>query len=567
MDQNNYFQLNKEIQKLKEGDYTSYQNFYGMTSNYLYQILMGDVQNQDIANELINELYTDIYASIGTELTDNSQFFEWAANKAQNLSTTYLATHNINEASADSDRDKRAEEIAIATAVNSGLDATTIGVENTTGIGIATAGETGQAGMSTAVGVGGNNAGAGMVSGVAKTGMSFGAKLAIGIIGAAAIIGAGIGVFKLLDSGSKEKKASTEITSDQGIIHEGEQEDTSEENEMTSEAATEEEAESGDTVARYTAYYGVVKDYMEQYPAAIDYAIDGGWTHSEIKGFSSAQLIDFDGDGSEQLVLSHFDGKDAGTCGIDVYDYQNETAELIASYTANEVLTMPNYGSLVSFDTEKLNDGTYVLSISEESGLKSYAYEAGAMKEVPYDSTSASVQTTHTNYMYYYSVNALSRADEIREIEDSLILKHKTITEIAEKAGDDTFINTISEPGFVFDAGSGATTQVNKYNETYNIDFYGNENAQLSANGKTISYDVSTEGTVYVSYMDDMLVIPYTTVGSFDTSVSEYIISEYWWRLPLEECNLEKTNRYSMNKYEEITEDEFNTRINALLND
>ena len=558
--------------------YNTYKDQYTRVYGNISNIEMAEKDKEKFIQDILKEAYEFVFTNI-KYVTNINQFDGWLVNVVDDI-----AARKVAELEADDDKSAAGGVIVgasagagaavggsaagnvlnanAATAMNIGAVGSQAGEMAGNAIGTATgkamAGN-GVAGSMTEAGVGKAAVGAGKVMS-AKVGMSIGAKFAIGIIGTATIIGLSVGAFKLIDSDNKEKIVPTETTS------ESEQEDTSDGSEMTSEAVTEEDTENVDTVARYTAYYGVVKDYMEQYPAAVDYAIDNGWTYSEIKGFSSAQLIDFNGDGSEQLVLSHFDGKDAGTCGIDVYDYQNETAELIASYTANETLIMPKYGSEVSFRTEKLNDGTYVLGIREESGVKNYAYEAGTMKEVPYDSISKSVQTEHINYMYYYSVGALSRADEIRQIEDSLILKHKTITEIAEKSGDDTFINTVSEPEIAFDAGSGAKTQVNKYNETYNMDFYGNMNAQLSANGKTISYDESIEGTVYVSYMDDMLVIPYMIVGTYDTSVSEYVISGYWWRLPLEECSLE-TNKFTMNKYEEIAEDEFNSRINALLND
>ena len=71
-------QLVTEIQKLKDRDYTSYHNFYNQTAQYLYGVIFETVQDEEVANVLINDLYTDIYESIGTELTDNRQFYSWA---------------------------------------------------------------------------------------------------------------------------------------------------------------------------------------------------------------------------------------------------------------------------------------------------------------------------------------------------------------------------------------------------------------------------------------------------------------------------------------------------------
>ena len=128
-------QLNNEIEKLKVGDYTSYQNFYEQTSGYLYQIISNSVQDQDVANQIMNDLYTEIYGSIGTELTDNSQFFDWAGSKAQTVTDTYVMTHNIVTGSRSNDTMK---DTAIAAAANASMD-----VFDNTGNVVGTAAENG----------------------------------------------------------------------------------------------------------------------------------------------------------------------------------------------------------------------------------------------------------------------------------------------------------------------------------------------------------------------------------------------------------------------------------------
>ena len=154
-------QLNNEIEKLKVGDYTSYQNFYAQTSGYLYQIISNNVQEQDAANQIMNDLYTEIYGSIGTELTDNSQFFDWAGSKAQTITDTYVMTHNIVTDSKSKDTIKN---VAVAAATNAGMNvldsawdvAGAVAEDGAGQIGYgAVAGQGGQLGYGTAAGQGG----------------------------------------------------------------------------------------------------------------------------------------------------------------------------------------------------------------------------------------------------------------------------------------------------------------------------------------------------------------------------------------------------------------------------
>ena len=87
------------------------------------------MNNQEAADVIISELYTNIYSSISTELTDNSQFYLWAYNKAQNLTTTYLTTHNVN----GDDNSWHKEEAVVAAATNAGMES----AAGTTGMGMA----------------------------------------------------------------------------------------------------------------------------------------------------------------------------------------------------------------------------------------------------------------------------------------------------------------------------------------------------------------------------------------------------------------------------------------------
>ena len=151
-------QLNIEIEKLKVGDYTSYQNFYSMTSNYLYTNVWNNVQDQQATYDIMNELYTDIYASIGTELTDNNQFFEWLDSKLFTHVTTYLTTHNMPCASERNGANRTEQAAVIAAGMN-----TAMGGGNASA-GMGSAGGSGYAGVGSATG-GNGYAGMGSATG------------------------------------------------------------------------------------------------------------------------------------------------------------------------------------------------------------------------------------------------------------------------------------------------------------------------------------------------------------------------------------------------------------------
>ena len=162
-------QLNIEIEKLKVGDYTSYQNFYSMTSNYLYTNVWNNVQDQKATYDIMNELYTDIYASIGTELTDNNQFFEWLDSKLFTHVTTYLTTHNMPCASERNGVNRTEQAAVIASGMNTAMGGgnASAGMGSAGGSGYAvmgSAGGSGYAGMGSATG-GNGYAGVGSATG------------------------------------------------------------------------------------------------------------------------------------------------------------------------------------------------------------------------------------------------------------------------------------------------------------------------------------------------------------------------------------------------------------------
>ena len=400
-------QLVQEIEKLKIGDYSSYQNFYSQTSRALYQTVWNSIQDQNIANEIINDLYTNIYATIGTELTDNSQFYNWAENKARTITTTYLTTHNIVGVNGNSNNERKAEDAAVITAANAGINSmgSTAGV-STAGVGAvgidAAAGGAAQAGVGSAAGgvaqagmdamAGGINqagmgqagmsqlgmsaanasgtvgstgvagasvvassgvsVGAGNVAGAvagaaAKTGLSIGAKIAIFAGVAVALVGAGVGAFFAVNS-KKDKENTTEIVSEalstDEIIPSGGKEDSTEE-------ITEEVVENLETdkAERYAAYYDIVKTYMQDYPYQPVF-------QDENTGFLYAKLVDFNHEDKEQLIIAYSEaGTDAWydvTYTVKIFDYANGQATEVTTINTSKIGFSEEEGSIALWTTE-----------------------------------------------------------------------------------------------------------------------------------------------------------------------------------------------------------------------
>lgn len=323
-------QLIKEIEKLKEGDYTSYQKFYNETSDYLYQIIWNNVQDRNVADELINELYTDIYVSIGTELTDNSQFYVWAGNKAQILSTTYLTTYNTAGVQGLNANGYRIEGAAMVAAANMGMDVAGE-VADAVGAGVAeeiaidagwmgvgsAANGMGQLGMgSVANGIGQMGVGAtsaNMSAGglatqaavsMAKVGMGLGAKIGIGIASVALLVSGGIAVHHFTSNASNEpeqiitEKAS-EIEETTEIVTE----------EVTTEEETTEEIIEKDNKTMYLDYVRDVLLPMYGF-ADLSYKLKGdadinNWVNYD--GLISVHIEDLDLDGEEEMLVSRIE--------------------------------------------------------------------------------------------------------------------------------------------------------------------------------------------------------------------------------------------------------------------
>lgn len=607
--------LNIEIEKLKAQDYTSYQKFYNETSKYLYEIIYSNVQDQNIANEIINDLYTDIYSSIGTELTDNSQFYTWAGNKAQVISTTYLTTHNIEGVNGTFDKERKAEDAAVIAATNAGINSmsSTAGV-STAGVGTvgmdAAAGGAGQVGMGSvaggatqagfgsvaagmeqyaagtgmASGMASGNIGAGMATGAAKTGLSLGAKIAIGVVAGVAVVGAGVGAFFASNS-HKDKEKTTE-TKIEAIVSE-EQTDVGTEIDDT-EIVTEETTEElypGDMKERYTAYYEVLKPYIEHYQTVLIHELnnDGG---QYVEGLQYVNLTDLNADGNEELIVLYNDAYETGSLAMmDIYDYTDGSAKLVSSIEV---------GYWDTLELKVAEDGKQFIWLTYDNYMGAMGYDIYYTRVDYIDENTINVSEYYYNIFgaYYYvngsetdeatfnqAVADAGQENEAIEVMDSgdsncMLTKHITINKLAQISGDSTYDGdeeityTRNEEDAYIEGNVNIeyVSNVNIYNEIYEIHFTGSTDGnsrveEISASGKSIHlvdsrtpYQPGTHAEVvsygqdaidyYLTYKEGTLVI----IGHVDNFVSQDGPVRFW-------------------DGEEVTEEEYNAYGSQLMSE
>lgn len=92
----NNIQLKNEILKLQKNDYSSYENFYNLTVQRIYNLLTVACGDENTANGLIAEVYNNIYASIGNvnvEAADlENVFYTFAGTIATDAALKAVAT-------------------------------------------------------------------------------------------------------------------------------------------------------------------------------------------------------------------------------------------------------------------------------------------------------------------------------------------------------------------------------------------------------------------------------------------------------------------------------------------
>lgn len=543
MDKNITPQLLEEIQKIKQGDYSSYQTFYGATVEPLFATIWEIVKTQEDANILVESLYNYIYANINNELTDDNKFFDWASEKAVSMANAYAASKSISSPGIP----VNSNLASIPDGIDRGFGQAPTGNGNIA-MGQSPAGNAntmmgqspasnmntmmGQSPANTVMGQAAGNMNSAMGQGVistktatgvlAKTGMSIGAKIAIGIAGVAVATGIGIGVYTVVKPDHKDSD-TTNITTE--FLMEEEQETTEmvTEAEITEEVTSEEQTDDSldeATIARYAAYYDVAMTYMDQYRTEVNYCMSG-W--GSIDGIRYMDLVDLNGDGDKQLVIVYKDSSDyKSPVMMDVYDYVDGSAELMESidcgrhtgdYGVQSVQVLQDgdktvlwvieyamsravpsesfYTRVSSSDANELEVHSYVDNIVDyflvdgvEVDIDTYrVYEAEKNSELE-----GAMQYTYESS----SISFESYTDPEASVAKAMLTKHRAVTLMASCAGADTFLEQsdvvfeITSDGYYEDI---IVTAANKYNEVYKI-VANHDNVtmprEISADGKSV---------------------------------------------------------------------------------
>lgn len=86
-------ELISEIRKLKVGDYSSYSVFYDTTATYLYKVIMDIVASKEDADNILPDVYNQIYQSIN-KLQNENEFYLWSAYIATDVAFAYINSLN-----------------------------------------------------------------------------------------------------------------------------------------------------------------------------------------------------------------------------------------------------------------------------------------------------------------------------------------------------------------------------------------------------------------------------------------------------------------------------------------
>jgi DNA-directed RNA polymerase specialized sigma24 family protein len=96
--------LFREVQKLKDGNQESYNEVYSLSADYVYKMIYELTQDVDASNEIINQVYSDIYYGI-SGLTAPEYFYVWAGQIATTDTLRYLISQGRMEIPGDDNPD------------------------------------------------------------------------------------------------------------------------------------------------------------------------------------------------------------------------------------------------------------------------------------------------------------------------------------------------------------------------------------------------------------------------------------------------------------------------------
>ena len=435
-------------------------------------------------------------------------------------------------------------------------------------------------------------AGSGSVGVTATAGKGLAAKIIAAVVGVA-IVGGGTFAVAHYVKEKDEDGGKVEITTTEMAVHTGTDvaqvmtEATTEA--VATEVTTEETVE--DNTERYQAYYDVVKTCMEKYPVTVEYFSDG----YNIYGLSYVDLVDFNGDGNEQLVLAYDDrnNSDSSYSGIqvEVYDYADGEAKQILTAEAgrNHLVQGIGYGS----DGEQtwLNMDSFVESPSEMCQINcQYTYVDGKMIKKELKNTFQNSYLIDgqevTEEVYNRERDALYKNDNYFQVsggpggvEDTssylpsakiLTKKHEAIRILAEAAEDEQFLNqTVDMTQCVsveYEKDQNAlleSMQYNPYMEKYVIHAVSEPSVTYSQGGKAmhivIPWDDMYNFDFCMVYENDVLVL----IGNND---------HYYTTLWFEDFDYMQNNSWLVSQDDEgiegietLTVEEYNQRVSEIM--
>lgn len=292
--------------------------------------------------------------------------------------------------------------------------------------------------------------------------------------------------------------------------------------EASSQDTTEPSANEEDKTARYKAYYEIVKTYMKKYPCNIRY----GTGLFSLRGLNYVDLVDFNGDGKEQLVLAYMEmgtksNYDYKVPQIMVFDFVEGKAKNILTHDAG----IANFGN--SYDVSYGSDGekkwlfiNYNADGQEDSNIdinaRQIEYVDGTMvkthwctkkqtkytddgsyvsdsavfyntddkyaTEDIYNDTVAAMKENLTTYLLKNTSNGINPTNSDMEGCVTIAKKNETIRILAEAVGD---LEVYDEDKIVISE-DGDSLIYNKYNESYIFEISGSLDITYSDKGNVI---------------------------------------------------------------------------------
>ncbi|MBE5945305.1 MAG: hypothetical protein E7259_00025 [Lachnospiraceae bacterium] len=361
--------LLNEIKKMQGGDFSSYEDFYYMTSPFVYDILINSVKNKGAADSLIVKVYNEVYQRIG-EVTDVDFFYKWIETITKNAAKAHINSL-IPETIEASGVQKNANiPINVATQENNFVQ--------------------------------GNN----MVQGATpvaqvkeKKSLPLAVKIIIGVLIVAILAVVGVVIAKNIgDKNDKSKNDETDVASETDstptdVTTEATTEVTTEEptTEVTTEATTEEPTTEQSPYENLSETERLYYTYISETLLTQDKLSDISYRESSVcgedllipdierlldgtEGIISAKIIDLNRDSLEELLIVRTEpAEEAGSYAVimDVYGITDGQVNLISTedklyysqQNGHTVFTMDSvtYTQFMDISVVNTDENTYIM--------------------------------------------------------------------------------------------------------------------------------------------------------------------------------------------------------------